>query len=116
MKKALVFILCLSVFIGVSACKKAMMPDNATQWLEKFEAIGKESVEVAKKAKVLDRADQAAVEAHNKAGIEFQERLNGLLEEGKKIGDSLPAPLQKVFTEKITGITEAIEAQKAALQ
>ena len=115
MKKASVLILCLAVCVGFAACKK-MLPDNASQWLEKFESIGKESVEVAKKAKSLDRTNQAAVEAHNKAGLEFQDRLNNLLEEGKKIGDALPGPLQKIFTEKINSITEKINAQKESIQ
>lgn len=116
MKKASVLLLCLAVYVGFAACKRTLLPDNASQWLEKFEAIGKESVEVAKKAKSLDRTNQAAVDAHNKAGMEFQDRLNTLLEEGKKIGDALPGPLQKIFTDKITSLTEKINAQKESLQ
>ena len=95
MKKALVLVLCLSFFVGFTVCSKSLLPDNAAQFIEKFEALGKQAV---------DKSDPGALEAQ-------KAKISELVEEGKKISESLPAPVQKIFMEQVNKIAEQVKMQ-----
>lgn len=95
MKKALVFLLCISVFVGMASCSRSLLPDNAAKFLEKFEEVGKMAV---------DKSNPGAIEAQ-------KAKISELLAEGKKISDALPAPVQKIFMDQVNKLAEKVKAQ-----
>ena len=95
MKKALVLILCLSFFVGFTVCSKSLLPDNAAQFIEKFEALGKQAV---------DKSNPQAIEAQ-------KAKIGELVEEGKKLSESLPEPVRKIFMEQVNKIAEQVKVQ-----
>jgi hypothetical protein len=116
MKNTWVFVLCLLVAGAFAACGRGELPQEAKDWLKGYEAAGNESVEIAKKAKAIDTSDAAAVQAHNEAGVAFTQRMQSMMEQGEKIGNSLNDAQKKAFLKETDKIKERIQAERSTIR
>lgn len=107
----------IAICLIISSCGSGSveLPQNAKEWLKKYEAIGNESIAAAKSVKDYQRKTGISKAMDPKTDLDIREKLGRLMETKGEAIKSLNPEQQKVFADEFEKITDGIQFQISAL-